>query len=427
MSSSIADPKIIDLLNDRKKAANGSGGNGGAVASLEYFPPRTDEGVKNLYARMTRMKNNVSPLFTDVTWGAGGSTADLSMQIALEAHKRGHVANLHMTCTNLAGDTDPKVAVKDALQQALDGGIRNIVALRGDPPAGEEEWKVAEGGFSCALDLVKFIRAEFSDNVFGISVAGYPEGHPNAITEITDPSTMTPSEAARSSKSHETGQVYTCKDEDYEKEMIYLKEKIDAGADFIITQMFFDAQVFIQFVKDCREKYDIQCPVIPGLMCLNNYGGFRKMTKFCKTRVPADLDEGIEAVDKDDKDAMKVYGTEFGRKMCNDLMEFLNEDVAPYALHFYTLNLEKVVYGILTELKMMTNVEDANEADANLMTAVGSAWARVGDTVQTKDDKKQKGVVTDLHKDGTAVIKLSSEDGNGEEITLKKGEYEKVF
>jgi len=425
MISNTLDPKIIDLLNDRKKATNGAG-NGGAVASLEYFPPRTDEGVKNLYARMDRMKKNVSPLFTDVTWGAGGSTADLSMKIAQEAHNRGHVANLHMTCTNMGGDTDPKTALKNALQQALDGGIRNIVALRGDPPAGEEEWKAVEGGFSCALDLVKFIRSEFADSDFGISVAGYPEGHPNAITEVTDPSTMTPSEAARSSKSHETGQVFTCKEEDYKKEMIYLKEKIDAGADFIITQMFFDTEVFIQFVKDCRE-YDIQCPVIPGLMCLNNYGGFRKMTKFCKTRVPADLDEGIEAVDKDDKDAMRVFGIEFGTKMFRELTEFLNGDVAPYALHFYTLNLEKVVYGILAELGMMVNAEEADEADANLMTAVGSAWARVGDNVQTKDDKRQKGVVTDLHKDGSAVIKLLSENGEETTITLKKGEYEKVF
>lgn len=429
MSTSTIDPKIIDLLNDRKNETNGAGGNGDAIASLEYFPPRTEEGVKNLYARMDRMKKSVSPLFTDVTWGAGGSTADLSMQIALEAHNRGHVANLHMTCTNMAGVTDPKAAVKEALQQALDGGIRNIVALRGDPPAGEEEWKAAEGGFTCALDLVKFIRAEFPNDVFGISVAGYPEGHPSAITEVTDPSTMTPSEEKRSSKSHETGKIFTCKDEDYVKEMKYLKEKIDAGADFIITQMFFDTEVFIQFVKDCREIYDIQCPIIPGLMCLNAYGGFRKMTKFCKTRVPVDLDEGIEAVDKDDKDAMKNYGIEYGAKMCSDLRDFLDKDVAPYALHFYTLNLEKVVYGILTELGMMTDVEEANEADANLMTAVGSAWARVGDTVQCLNGEKLKGVVTDLRKDGTAVIKLLSENGSDEEesVTLKKGEYKKVF
>ena len=179
---------------------------------------------------MDRMKATLDPAFTDVTWGAGGSTADLSLDIALTAHQKGHVANLHMTCTNIqsAGvEVDPKQAVQDALQAAYDGGIRNIVALRGDPPAGEEEWKATEGGFSCALDLVKFIKAKFGDE-FGISVAGYPEGHPNAISEIADPSTMTATEAARSSSFD--GKTYACRDADYATEMAYLKAKVDAGA-----------------------------------------------------------------------------------------------------------------------------------------------------------------------------------------------------
>jgi methylenetetrahydrofolate reductase (NADPH) len=176
---------------------------------------------------MDRMKNGIKPLFTDVTWGAGGTTADVSLDLALYAHRTGHVANMHLTCTNMEKDGDPKKAVQEALQQAHDGGIRNIVALRGDPPVGEEEWKATEGGFTCGLDLVEYIREEFGDS-FGISVAGYPEGHPNAITEVADPSTMTEPEKGRSSTSD--GKVYTCKDEDYKKEMDYLKKKIDAGA-----------------------------------------------------------------------------------------------------------------------------------------------------------------------------------------------------
>jgi methylenetetrahydrofolate reductase (NADPH) len=191
------------------------------------FHVESQNPTKNLYSRMDRMKETIQPLFTDVTWGAGGSTATLSMDIALQAHNTGHVANLHMTCTNMAGVDDPKEGIRSALQTAKDGGIRNIVALRGDPAAGQEKWTAAEGGFTCALDLVKFIRAEFGD-YFGISVAGYPEGHPNAITEVEDPSTMTPSEAARSSNCE--GKTYTCKDEDYKKEMDYLKEKVDAGS-----------------------------------------------------------------------------------------------------------------------------------------------------------------------------------------------------
>ena len=175
---------------------------------------------------MDRMLVTAKPLFTDVTWGAGGSTADLSMKLALYAHDTGHVANLHMTCTNM-GDNNPKQYIEDQLLVAKEGGIRNIVALRGDPPAGQEEWKAAEGGFTCALDLVEFIREKHGDT-FGISVAGYPEGHPNAISLVQEGETLTPSEEGRASTFD--GKVYVCKDEDYKKEMDYLKKKVDAGA-----------------------------------------------------------------------------------------------------------------------------------------------------------------------------------------------------
>ena len=173
------------------------------------------------------MLEQVNPLFTDITWGAGGSTADLSLQLALYAHNTGHVANMHLTCTNMGGD-NPKEYILEQLKTARDGGIRNIVALRGDPPAGQDEWTAAEGGFTCALDLVLYIRELFGDD-FGISVAGYPEGHPNAITCVgDDTSTLTESELARASTFD--GKVYVCKDDDYKKEMDYLKKKIDAGA-----------------------------------------------------------------------------------------------------------------------------------------------------------------------------------------------------
>lgn len=178
------------------------------------------------------MKGALKPLFTDMTWGAGGSTADLSMDLALHAKKTGHVSNLHMTCTNIQSKegeepVDPKKAIHEALQTALDGGIRNIVALRGDPPAGEEEWKASEGGFTCALDLVKYMKENFGDQ-FGISVAGYPEGHPNAISEVDDISTLSDAEKARSST--RDGKTYCCLEADYKKEMDYLKAKVDAGA-----------------------------------------------------------------------------------------------------------------------------------------------------------------------------------------------------
>jgi len=197
--------------------------------TLAFSLPCPHHTPKNLYARMDRMKKTLSPAFTDVTWGAGGSTADLSLDLALYLQRTGHVSNMHLTCTNLEGKTDdPKEAVLQALKDSYDGGIRNIVALRGDPPAGQDEWKASEGGFTCALDLVHFIKSRSDAMDFGISVAGYPEGHPNAITEVDDVSKLSETEKARSS--HFDGKTYCCLDADYQNELDYLKQKIDAGA-----------------------------------------------------------------------------------------------------------------------------------------------------------------------------------------------------
>lgn len=397
------DPKIIDLLSENAEVTN---------VSLEYFPPRTEQGVKNLHARMGRMLKNSNPLFTDMTWGAGGSTADLSLDLALHAHRTGHVSNMHLTCTNMEKDGDPIKGVHDALQACLDGGIRNIVALRGDPAEGQEDWKASDGGFTCALDLVKYIRKTFGD-VFGISVAGYPEGHPNRISELKPEEVASMSDAEKGRCCTHDGVTYVCKDDDYKKEMDYLKEKVDAGSDFIITQMFFDAEVFKIFVKDCR-AWGINCPVVPGLMCINAYAGFKKMTKFCKTRVPKDLEERMEAI-KDDTNAIKAFGVEFGAEVCRKLI-----DSGTTILHFYTLNLEKVVYGVTDDLGITSGlVEKSNEKDAKDMVAVGSAWARAGDTVKCQGGQ---GVVKEIKSDGTAIVSI-----DGKETEVAKGTYEKVF
>jgi len=409
-----ADAKIIDILSKENKDA-------APFVSLEYFPPRTAEGVKNLYARMERMKTTLEPSFTDVTWGAGGSTADLSMEIALQAHNTGHIANLHMTCTNIANSQDPKKDIEAALTQAYQGGIRNIVALRGDPPAGQEEWKAAEGGFTCALDLVKFIRNELTfGKELGVSVAGYPEGHPNAISKVDDVSKLTATEQLRSSEFD--GVTYACLDADYQKELAYLKEKVDAGADFIITQMFFDADVYIQFVKDCR-AIGIDCPVVPGIMCINAYAGFVKMTKFCKTRVPPALRQTMEelnALPEGASDAIKQFGIEFGVEMCQKLM-----DGGAPVLHFYTLNLEKVVYGVMDGLGLSANASAAtNEADAALQAAKGSAWARVGDIV-TSNAFSGEGVVLEIDQaTGNAKIEVKETKAV---VDLEKGKFAKKF
>jgi len=335
-------------------------------------------------------------------------------------HNTGHVANLHLTCTNMEKDGDPVKGVRDALQEALDGGIRNIVALRGDPPHGEDEWKATEGGFTCALDLVKYIRKHFGTS-FCVSVAGYPEGHPNAISEIQSNEIANLSTAEKKRCSVFEGKTYVCKDDDFKKEMDYLKEKIDAGADMIITQMFFDVEVFKDFVTTCR-AYGTKCPIIPGLMCINAYGGFRKMSKFCKTRVPKSLDEDIEKI-KDDAAAVKIFGVDFGAKVCQDLIDF-GVDV----LHFYTLNLEKVVYGITDKLGFTDGLAGkSSETDAKSMVAVGSAWARVGDRVNSIYGE---GVVKDIRTDGVTVIEMDIWKlafGQKPVAFLQKGHYEKIF
>jgi methylenetetrahydrofolate reductase (NADPH) len=187
--------------------------------------------------------------------------------------------------------------------------------------------------------------------------------------------------------------------------------------------MFFDAKVFIKFVEDCR-RVGITCPIVPGLMCINNYAGFAKMTKFCKTRVPDDLRDHMESI-KDDAAAIKQYGIDFGVQVCKELMASGHVQV----LHFYTLNLEKVVYGVLDGLGLTTNASAAvNEKDAAAMVAKGSAWARVGDKVKTQYGQ---GVVTEMDQatgDAKITIESWSLAGNQNPTAyLQKGQYEKIF
>jgi methylenetetrahydrofolate reductase (NADPH) len=310
--------------------------------SVEFFPPRTEKGVTNLYSVIDNKLKPLNPIFADFTWGAGGSTSDLTLELCRHIKTEMNLnPNMHLTCTNMDASK-----VDEALKGCKESGITNIVALRGDPPAGEEAWTATEGGFNCALDLVKHIRAEYGD-YFCLSVAGYPEGHPNSMTKVDDISTLTPSELERCATfTNENGEVETtvCLDADFEVEMRYLKEKVDAGANAIITQLFFDNNVFISFVERCR-KMGITVPIIPGMMCISSKGGFDRMTKFCKTRVPPELNARVSAA-TDDTEAKEV-GIQVGYEMCKELLE----KKATAGLHFYTLNMGNVTCGIVDRLK----------------------------------------------------------------------------
>merc|ERR1719162_1100780 len=248
---------------------------------------------------------------------------------------------MHLTCTNQTEEV-----TEGALKACKAAGVRNIVALRGDAPRGQDKWVATEGGFNSALDLVKFMRKNHGD-YFSISVACYPEGHPDNI-EVVEGGLAALTEAekprARVVKGADGKEVVSvCRDEKFAVEMKYLKEKVDAGAEFCITQMFLDPQVHLDFVKTCKD-WGINVPIVPGIMCLNTLGGLKRMTELCKTRVPEGLLERAETANTSD-DAFKAFGIQEGIAMCKALLA----GGAP-GLHFYTLNLEKVVVGTLKGL-----------------------------------------------------------------------------
>jgi len=286
--------KVIDKINELSEEKK-------KFYSFEYFPPKTEVGVSKLQGKLKDMSNfdlkssnlHPHPLFMDVTWGAGGSTSDLTLKISSDIQAKWGVAQMHLTCTNM-----PIEKVQVALEEAKKAGIRNIVALRGDPPKGAEKWEAIEGGFSYATDLVRYIRKNYGD-YFGIAVAGYPEGHPESSG--------------------------------VDEDVMHLKEKINAGADYAITQLFYDVDAFFEWVKKCR-KAGITCPLIPGIMPILTYGGFKRMTAFCKTNIPKEIEDTLNSI-KDDEKKVKEYGIEVAIKMCNKLIA----GGVP-GLHFYTMN-----------------------------------------------------------------------------------------
>ncbi|EEF33179.1 methylenetetrahydrofolate reductase 2 [Ricinus communis] len=317
--------KVIDKIKASVGASSHPHSNGGAISdsndkvvfSFEFFPPKTEDGVDNLFDRMDRMVSH-NPTFCDITWGAGGSTADLTLDIANKMQNMICVETMmHLTCTNM-----PVEKIDHALQTIKSNGIQNVLALRGDPPHGQDKFVQVEGGFACALDLVKHIRSKYGD-YFGITVAGYPEAHPDMIESD---GLATP--------------------ENYQRDLEYLKRKVDAGADLIITQLFYDTDIFLKFVNDCRQ-IGINCPIVPGIMPINNYKGFLRMTGFCKTKIPAEVTAALEPI-KDNEEAVRAYGIHLGTEMCKKIMAH-----GIKTLHLYTLNMEKSALAILMNLGLI--------------------------------------------------------------------------
>ncbi|RDX50941.1 methylenetetrahydrofolate reduct [Lentinus brumalis] len=282
--------------------------------SFEYFPPRTAQGLQNLLDRIERMRA-LGPEFVDITWNAGGRTSDLTSELVKTCQKLiGIETCMHLTCTGM-----PKEKVDIALREAKQHGCRNVLALRGDPPVGKE-WEAVEGGFQYGVDLVRHIRKHYGD-YFDIAVAGYPQTH-----------RLPPEEAAR--------------------EMQYLKDKVDAGANFIFTQMFYDIDMFVEWVRAARAA-GITIPIVPGIMPIQTWNGFQKATSLAKITVPrAFLDELEPHKNNDEK--VRELGTKLVANMCRQI---LAADIGIKGLHFYTMNLEKGCRMLLEELNLVPRVE----------------------------------------------------------------------
>jgi methylenetetrahydrofolate reductase (NADPH) len=280
--------------------------------SLEFFPPKTEDGTGNLLKRINHFVR-LGPLYVDVT--SAPRNRALALQICVDVLKYcGVDVLLHVTCAEWSKDE-----LRATLEEARKRGVRNVMALRGD--VAENAGPRAAGAFATAHQLVAFIREEFG-NAFCIAVAGYPEG-------------------ALGLGRHSP---------EYQQDLRALKAKVDAGAEFCVTQLFFDVDLFFAFVQDCRAM-DIHVPIIPGIMPIQLYKVFSRTTSYLKTRVPEPVLGRLEPIKHDDA-LVRAYGIELGAAMCADLLR----GGAP-GVHFFTLNLERSVSCIVQALQEQGLVE----------------------------------------------------------------------
>jgi methylenetetrahydrofolate reductase (NADPH) len=291
--------KLIRDIIAEKQAA------GRPVVSFEFFPPKTDKGDETLLTKTLPALGATNPDFCSVTYGAGGSTRDKTLMIVDRIQKEHGLTGLaHLTCVN---HTREQVAELIAKIRAL--GCNNILALRGDPPGGGD-FVPTTGGFHYSSELVAFIR-ERGD--FSIGVAGFPEGHV----------------ACREGKLV-----------DWER----LKAKIDAGADYVITQLFFDNGDFHAFRDHLYGKLGVTVPLLPGIIPIQSAGQIKRFTEMCGARIPDSLKGELDRLTEDDE-AAAAFGIEYATRQCEELLR----DGAP-GLHFYTLNKSASTVAVLKNL-----------------------------------------------------------------------------
>jgi methylenetetrahydrofolate reductase (NADPH) len=274
------------------------------VFSFEFFPPKTDEGMTNLFETASRLRE-LDPSFVSVTYGAGGSTRDRTIAILGRIkNELGIEAMAHFTCV---GSTVEEL--RETLDAIVETGVENIIALRGDPPQGESTFTRTEGGLGNADELTTLIVENYDVCVAG---ACYPEVHPEAVSA--------------------------------EQDLAYAKLKVDNGAKFLVTQLFFDNDAYFDFVERAREA-GIDVPIVPGIMPIGGYEQIKRFTSMCGASIPERLMKELDAR-KDDPEAIQDLGVAYATLQCADLLA----RGAP-GIHFYTLNKSPATRAILSSLR----------------------------------------------------------------------------
>ncbi len=277
------------------------------IVSFEVFPPKTEEGDRNLLQRTVPSLMAIRPDYCSVTYGAGGSTREKTVGIVGAIQKAQQLTCLaHLTCVNHTRD---QVGELLARFQALD--CHNLLALRGDPPPGTE-FQATSGGFKYAAELVEFIRGAGD---FSIGVAGFPEGH------------------------------IACKTGKHD-DWNHLAAKVKAGADFVLTQLFFDNADFFEF-RDYLSARGVNVPIIPGMIAILSASQIKKFTQMCGARIPAKLGEKLDQLGEDDA-ATAEFGIEYATRQCQELL-----DHGVPGIHFYSLNKSASTIQVVKNLGLM--------------------------------------------------------------------------
>jgi methylenetetrahydrofolate reductase (NADPH) len=282
-----------------------------SVFSFEFFPPKTDDGQRSLEAALGELKKD-APDYVSVTYGAAGSTRERTVEVTKWIKEDlGLEAMAHLSCVG-----EPIERLREILDEIAGAGIDNVLALRGDPPRGEAEWKPHPDGLHTSVELIALIRSEYD---FCVGATCFPEVHPEAL--------------------------------DLDHDLRYLKQKVDAGATFLITQLFFDNADYFRFVDNARE-YGIDVPIIAGIMPITNFEQLKRFTTLCAATIPPSLYEQLEARNAEGEEAVAELGVSYAALQCADLLA----RGAP-GIHFYTLNKSPATRAILSALRAWLPLE----------------------------------------------------------------------